>query len=91
MLDEIFRNQLDKYQSPNQNRVAQVWNAIRYESVTHPCKSSVAAKMWAFTSSADARTLLSRPLAALSSAVQVLSGFVRSPQRSAVLSCYRRV
>ena len=41
--EEIFRNQLDKYQSPNQNRVAQVWNAIRYDPVIHPCESSVAA------------------------------------------------
>ena len=69
--EEIFRNQLDKYQSPNQNRVAQVWNAIRYDPVFHPCESSVATLMRNFTSATDARALLPCPLAVLSSAVQV--------------------
>ena len=59
--EEIFRNQLDKYQSPNQNRVAQVWNAIRCDPVSHPCESSVATLMSVFTSATDARALLSRP------------------------------
>ena len=61
VLEEIFRNQLDKYQSPNQNRVAQVWNAIRCDPVSLPCESSVATLMWVFTSATDARALLSRP------------------------------
>ena len=81
--EEIFRNQLDKYQSPNQNRVAQVWNAIRYDSIIHPVTPVLLHWCWAFTSGTDARACLSRLLAVLRSAVQVLLGLVRSTQRRA--------
>lgn len=69
--EEIFRNQLDKYQSPNQNRVAQVWNAIRCDPVSHPCESSVATLMWVFTSATERTCPPVAPLAVPSSAVQV--------------------